>query len=698
MIWRKKMSNFIYPDKLEIKKPKSLKLGIKSSLPNIHMAIALLYFLWKSNDMPYSLKYSEEVENSDSIILNLPNSIKENLVTYLSSYREELSILNDELISKICQNPLLTSQIEAIIVAFELVWKFAKFSFINERLAFSAERSNVNGKTVRYAKKIEFSNLIDIFDILIQENKKEYELELFKWLLDKEVGESSEKLTKLLTILSDESIYKLPLEESDIDFIMGGIYEKLSKGSYISIHGDKESKGTLRVLGNILDNKLNFFIGGDNKRRLTLSDNVSNDFLENYSKRSLLRFDLQHIDLNELKQENTKKQESQQSLSFNAISLPKPFLLLAGVSGTGKSRFVREQVAETEREERYQLVAVRPDWHDPSDLLGYTTRLSGTAQYVMTDVLKFIVKAWQAVEKARLIANGVVGGDKTQLANVPSYWLCLDEMNLAPVEQYFADYLSVLETREWQWADNDNFTYHTEALLSPTIWADIENFQQTLGVSDELWAFFQQNGIGIPFNLIVAGTVNMDETTHAFSRKVLDRALSFDFSEFYPNDFSAFFEPTTKPTLLSYPIYSQLKQGDLDDELVNKSIGFLTALNEKFENTPFKLGYRALNELLLSVHAFQPKPDKELQAVWDDFVMTKVLPRIEGDETKVGKVLDEVETVLKTHFAEIWETKRPDLWRELKDEQNNLLEIECRSKAKLAHMQKLLKSGMVSFW
>jgi len=276
----------------------------------------------------------------------------------------------------------------------------------------------------------------------------------------------------------------------------------------------------------------------------------------------------------------------------------------------------------------------------------------------MTDVLKFIIKAWKTIGNVCKFAKNendkiVVKGNLNALANIPPYWLCLDEMNLAPVEQYFADYLSVLETRKWIW-DGENFEYDTEALLSSTTWSKISDFQQTLEVNDELWEYFQKNGIGIPFNLIVAGTVNMDETTHTFSRKVLDRALSFDFSEFYPNEFETFFTPTTKPKLLTYPIYSHLKEGDLDDELVKKSIEFITALNQNFENTPFKLGYRALNELLLSIQAFQAKNDIELQAVWDDFVMTKVLPRIEGDETKVGDVLDKIEAVLKEQLSSIF--------------------------------------------
>lgn len=390
------------------------------------------------------------------------------------------------------------------------------------------------------------------------------------------------------------------------------------------------------------------------------------------------------------------------------FQLPKPFLLLAGISGTGKSRFVREQVPEDERKERYQLVAVRPDWHEPSDLLGYVSRLSGQAQYVMTDVLKFIVKAWKAVENAGLLRNNEVAGSKALLEQVPPYWLCLDEMNLAPVEQYFADYLAVIESRKWVWHNEDEFSYQTDALLSPTAWEDIANFQEQLDVDDELWDFFQTNGIGIPFNLIVAGTVNMDETTHAFSRKVLDRALSFDFSEFYPNDFDAFFAPKTQQKPLSYPIYSQITQNDFDElAFASKSIEFLTALNKQFENTPFKLGYRALNELLLSVKSFQPQTDEELQAVWDDFVMLKVLPRIEGDENKLysvtqdgRSVLDDIEMVFAEHLSAIWhdgDAVRVDFWQT--DVQGKPLKIKCRTKPKLANMKaQLTNRGMVSFW
>jgi len=130
-------------------------------------------------------------------------------------------------------------------------------------------------------------------------------------------------------------------------------------------------------------------------------------------------------------------------------TLPKPFLLLAGISGTGKTRFVREQAAAHRSGDlsNYCLIPVRPDWHEPSDLLGYISRIGvGGVQYVVTDLLRFVVKAWQNAWASATAGELVC----KEVADMTPHWLCLDEMNLAPVEQYFADYLSVLETREWQ--------------------------------------------------------------------------------------------------------------------------------------------------------------------------------------------------------------------------------------------------------
>ena len=417
-------------------------------------------------------------------------------------------------------------------------------------------------------------------------------------------------------------------------------------------------------------------------------------------------------------------------------ALAKPFLLLAGISGTGKTRFVREQAKTSGKfSETYCLTSVRPDWHEPSDLLGYISRLNGASEYITTDVLQFIAKAWLSIAASSLNIEAqesdgpgkrlVVTGDRDALEQVFAYWLCLDEMNLAPVEQYFADYLSILETREWNWKEDGSFTYSSDALLTPSTIkevADSDKLREALGFGNgehnELWSLICQYGLGIPFNLIVAGTVNMDETTHGFSRKVIDRALSFDFGEFFPNNYDAFFTPTSFNKPLSYPVWSHASKTDLAhtfDADGSKTVAFLSTVNAVLKNTPFELAFRALNELLLAVASSQPKDDLTLKAVWDDFMMCKVLPRIEGDTDKLRTsdgtpLLAALNTVLEEQLAPIWQAEednagqRPDLYRvkavdDGATEDEKVLHIPCRSKAKLMWMNDRLESAtFTSFW
>ena len=389
--------------------------------------------------------------------------------------------------------------------------------------------------------------------------------------------------------------------------------------------------------------------------------------------------------------------DSKVDRQMNIISLPKPFLILAGISGTGKTRFVRQQ-AERTGVDNYCLVSVRPDWHEPSDLLGYISHLGSKPKYITTDVLRFIVQAWKHIADSGFdLKTGKV--TEEQVNEIQPYWLCLDEMNLAPVEQYFADYLSILETRQW-----NGEVYQCAPLLKPSVFENIQPTDLGLGEGDELWKHFKEAGVSIPFNLIVAGTVNMDETTHGFSRKVLDRALSFDFNEFYPNDFNAYFSPNAQNKTFTYPIYSDASLSlNFASSFVKESCEFLSEVNSVLKNSPFELAYRALNELLLSVKCINPKNEIELQSVWDDFLMMKVLPRIEGDSEKLDfdgekSLLTNLEAIMSEQLSAIWEGKRRiDLFRETNE--GDVINIECRSKAKISWMQtKLEKFGFTHFW
>ncbi|POR00268.1 hypothetical protein AU468_09770 [Alkalispirochaeta sphaeroplastigenens] len=424
--------------------------------------------------------------------------------------------------------------------------------------------------------------------------------------------------------------------------------------------------------------------------------------------------------------------------SIEMQRLSKPFVLMAGISGTGKTRFIRQQAELTGNlRETYCLIPVRPDWHDPSDLLGYISRLGQEGPcYVVSDFLRFIVRAWKDVVHEFSTINGRLDWVGRDLDNIRPFWLCLDEMNLAPVEQYFADFLAILETRkflseeELQCFNTDSnversYVYSSDSILKPEIFSQLDSqgllklradLDLDESLFDSFWEYFRINGIPLPFNLIVAGTVNMDETTHGFSRKVIDRALTIDFGEFFPNDFDQFFEQRSEPIPLTYPCISSVTRSDLKDVDADpdgeKTVEFLTGINELLRGSPFELAYRALNELLLSVASHCPKNERDLMAVWDDFLMMKILPRVEGDQEKLSVFgADDVDLVEKNNILvnlgnflersmdKIWDDGRKDLFKTSIDDRSKELNVPCRSKNKIGWMRhRLLSNGFTSFW
>ena len=393
-----------------------------------------------------------------------------------------------------------------------------------------------------------------------------------------------------------------------------------------------------------------------------------------------------------------------------SIPVPKPFVLLAGISGTGKTRFVREQAKRSGKgAETFLLVPVQPDWHEPSDLLGYVSRI-GAQQFVTTPLLLFMARAWRDAFKS-------IDNDHYtlhDLVNVPTYWVCLDEMNLAPVEQYFATFLSVVETRTLK-----GNRYSCEPILDiPKLNLDpvtCERLRKDLGFADgdTLWKHFAVNGMPLPPNVIIAGTVNMDETTHGFSRKVIDRAFTLDFGAFFPTEFGEYFRVTRLPVTLTFPRWSSVTESDLAsvaaDRNGEKSIAFIEGINGVLANTPFSLAYRALNELLVAVRSFAPADKATLAAVWDDFIMTKVLPRLEGDAEKMELTGDKVSLLTKLRDkveAELLllltdeangtaQRTRPDLLQSSATAQL----VELRSVTALTRMQlRLERHNFTSFW
>ncbi len=319
----------------------------------------------------------------------------------------------------------------------------------------------------------------------------------------------------------------------------------------------------------------------------------------------------------------------------------KPFILLAGISGTGRSRLVRTLAYKTcnkkelridlKKPGNFELIPVRPNWHDSSELMGYVSRINGE-KYIVTSFLKFIAKAWENTD-------------------VP-FFLCLDEMNLAPVEQYFAEFLSIIETRQ---VINDEIV--TDFLISKSNFENPDLYKsllKDLGLNEIIFS----EGIGIPENLIVIGTVNMDETTHSFSRKVLDRAMTFEMNDV---DLSAGLDLTMNDW--NYPetfIHKDEVIGEYTSgaevyaqvfEKKDEVISFLRKINNELEGTPFKIAYRVRDEFLIyCYYASLNKIDNWLIDALDEMTVMKILSRIEGDEAKTGDVIGKLQRILTSEF------------------------------------------------
>lgn len=274
----------IRPENLTVYQELDLKLGIKSSLPHVKSTLALAVLLWECADHPAELQYSEQ--NGDETVL--AEEVEQWLIDYLSDICEEEQIDPEALITGINQNQLFKSQIEALIVAFELIWKLAKVNFVDTTMPASSERSG----GVRYPKKLTYSVNADIIHSVIASNENEYVRVLMSWIgfninCDPEYDKI---LTYLFTALSEGAVFKLSDDGSDVIFNQNSVYKKvLETTEEVDINGDKEAKGSLRILKSLLADGLNPYLQYSNGSVTAATDRAEQ--IEEYQKRveTLLR-------------------------------------------------------------------------------------------------------------------------------------------------------------------------------------------------------------------------------------------------------------------------------------------------------------------------------------------------------------------------------------------------------------------------
>ena len=379
-----------------------------------------------------------------------------------------------------------------------------------------------------------------------------------------------------------------------------------------------------------------------------------------------------------------KSNENQNRLSPDDISYisaikTKPFVILGGFSGTGKSQKVKElafatcpnnshlRTSET-TPGNYLLLSVKPNWHDATEITGF--RSSVNRNYYVTDFMRFLIKAMH-------------------FPNVP-FFVCLDEMNLAPVEEYFADFLSVIESRK----KTSSGQIVTDAIIPASVFNEEynDNFcifdclgfeRMDRGMTDDglhetlLGKFIRidlinkikRDGLTIPSNVIIIGTVNMDDTTNSFSRKVIDRAMTFETvvgkfgDEYFNSDVALNYvkNPLKGELFLSDEVRAtqMIDEGRfiLTKEEQTKILNFINDINEDLDGSPFKISYRILNETILLYRSKKRIAEimkeeggladgvefkTDLNTIFDDILMQKVLPRIEGDYEKCSKCLNKL--------------------------------------------------------
>lgn len=300
---------------------------------------------------------------------------------------------------------------------------------------------------------------------------------------------------------------------------------------------------------------------------------------------------------------------------FVTALLAKPFVILTGNSGSGKTR-VAKQFAEyleadtKENEKNWEIVPVGADWTDNTKILGFYNPLAneGKGEYVETKIFKLIKNA-------------------NENRNIP-YFLILDEMNLSHVERYFSDFLSHMETPELSFI--------------------LDGYEGELK---------------FPSNLFVIGTVNIDETTYMFSPKVLDRANVVEFKPEKAAVMDLFLHPAGSDKIYAAKDGSAEAFLRLSMEIRSGKCEVAAQMNEVkelfdkiygiTEKSEFEFAYRTVKEIRQYISAaYEIAGEKQefnlMQAV-DEQILQKVLPKLHGNKKEIGELLAEFEEICDEH-------------------------------------------------
>tara|TARA_B100000609_G_C17222201_1_gene440985 strand:+ start:9166 stop:11193 length:2028 start_codon:yes stop_codon:yes gene_type:complete len=315
----------------------------------------------------------------------------------------------------------------------------------------------------------------------------------------------------------------------------------------------------------------------------------------------------------------------------------RPFVILTGVAGTGKTKlaqmfahFLTKDAEQHTGNPHIGLIPVRPNWLDPHGLLGYYDTL--TAHYRSTPFLQLLLRAHHDPHNP--------------------YFAILDEMNLARVEYYFSDFLSVMESRR----------YDAEGQLIDQAMLHLHDEPDTIRVVDPYYDLLSlPPTLPVPPNLYITGTVNIDETTHRLSPKVLDRANVIEVKSPSPAAFfSQLYRRSTHNYSNSAPRLAQqrmafirqgrftapysLEQLTLPPEAIVQLAAILDDLFALLEQHGFAFGLRLVQEVMdfaENHHRLEPLAES-IAWVFDQQLLQKILPRLHGSRKRLTPLLSKL--------------------------------------------------------
>lgn len=312
--------------------------------------------------------------------------------------------------------------------------------------------------------------------------------------------------------------------------------------------------------------------------------------------------------------------------------LAKPFVILTGNSGAGKTRIAKQfaehlEVRTADGEKNWALIPVGADWTDNTKVLGFYNPFAneGKGKFEKTEIFKLIERA-------------------NNNEHIP-YFIILDEMNLSHVERYFSDFLSIMET-----------------------------------VGEEFKLDGYDRHVKFTKNIFVVGTVNIDETTYMFSPKVLDRANVIEFKPDKNKVMDLFLHPADNSKIESaakgvaesfLKLSLKIRDGEcgLDNSELTKAQGLFSEVYDIISETGYEFAYRTIKEIrqyiAASYELLEDKNEFDMTKAEDEQILQKVLPKIHGSKKEIGEMLGKLKTICENHSLENSKNKIVQMERKL---------------------------------